>query len=104
MRGAPHRANGFAHGNGIVIARSTAMTVSAATTPYHERWDLSDRDRLQPAEIEHWQAEAHEWRLQYLINHSFVQCLFRSPAWRLLRPLRAGRQLLRPRGFSVNDL
>jgi GT2 family glycosyltransferase len=80
------------------------MTVSAATTPYHERWDLSDRDRLQPAEIEHWQAEAHEWRLQYLINHSFVQCLFRSPAWRLLRPLRAGRQLLRPRGFSVNDL
>jgi GT2 family glycosyltransferase len=39
-----------------------------------------------------------------LINHSFVQSLFHSAAWRLLRPLRAVRELLRPRGLSTNDL
>jgi GT2 family glycosyltransferase len=51
-----------------------------------------------------WQAEARDWRLQYLISHSFIQSLSRSRAWKLLRPLRAVRELLRPRGFSVNDL
>jgi GT2 family glycosyltransferase/glycosyltransferase involved in cell wall biosynthesis len=59
---------------------------------------------LLAAETEPEQLDAHEWRLQYLINHSFVRSLFRSPAWRLLRPLRAARELLRPRGFDSNDL
>ncbi|HLJ91821.1 MAG TPA: glycosyltransferase [Gemmataceae bacterium] len=56
------------------------------------------------AEIETWKAEARDWRLQHLISHSFVQSLMQSPAWKLLRPLRTVRQLLRPRGFGAHHL
>jgi GT2 family glycosyltransferase/glycosyltransferase involved in cell wall biosynthesis len=56
------------------------------------------------AEVGAWQAEARDWRLQYVICHSFVQSLSRSAAWKLLRPLRAARELLWPRGFGAQDL
>jgi GT2 family glycosyltransferase/glycosyltransferase involved in cell wall biosynthesis len=59
---------------------------------------------LPAAEVEIWKAEARDWRLQYLINHSFVRSLLQSPAWKLLGPLRTVRQLLRPRGFTADDL
>src|SRR2546422_407305 len=62
------------------------------------------RDGVYQAELHIGQAEARDWRLQYLICHSFVRSLSHSLAWRLLRPLRAVRQLLRPRGFTANDL
>jgi GT2 family glycosyltransferase len=61
-------------------------------------------NRRHQAEVETWQAEARDWQLQYLISRSFIQSLSQSRVWRMLRPLRAARDLLRPRGFGANDL
>lgn len=51
-----------------------------------------------------WRAEAECWRQQYLLNHSFRQSLFQSLLWKLFRPLRAVRRVLRPRGFDASAL
>src|SRR5690242_17753033 len=56
------------------------------------------------AEADTRRTEARDWQLQYLITHSFMESLSASSIWRMLRPFRAIRQLLRPRGFSANDL
>ena len=80
------------------------MAILTKTTVDLEPRELAEANRLPGAEVEAWKAEARDWRLQYLICHSFVRSLSRSLVWRLLRPLRALRQLLRPRGFRVNDL
>ena len=80
------------------------MAIPTNTTVDLEARAPADANRLLEAEVETWRAEARDWRLQYLINHSFVQSLFQSAAWKLLRPLRAVRELLRPRGLGVNDL
>ncbi len=51
-----------------------------------------------------WRTEALNWRQQYLLNQSFRQELSQSLLWKLLKPLRATRRLLRPRGFTASAL
>lgn len=80
------------------------MTIPKSTSGGLETYPSENLDDMRQADVGAWQAEARDWRLQYLISHSFVRSLSRSPVWRLLRPLRAARQLLRPRGFGVSDL
>src|SRR5262249_22628161 len=55
-------------------------------------------------DVHAWQAEARDWQLQHLVCHSFLQSLSRSPAWRVLRPLPALPEFLRPPGFCARDL
>ncbi len=80
------------------------MAIPTNTTVDPEARAPADANRLLEPEVETWRAEARDWRLQYLINHSFVQSLLQAPVWKLLRPLRAARRLLRPRGFRASDL
>jgi GT2 family glycosyltransferase len=55
-------------------------------------------------EMARWRAEAESWRHQFVLNRSFIQSLANSLPWKLLRPLRILRQLVRPRGFNANAL
>src|SRR5439155_16369066 len=80
------------------------MALSASTMGNSEPCEGTESDLRHQAEVETWQVEARDWQLQYLINHSFVQSLSGSLTWSVLRPFRALRQLLRPRGFSATDL
>jgi GT2 family glycosyltransferase len=73
--------------------------------PNSEKPDhLAERCRLLRNEVVRWRVEAENWRQQYLFNHSYRQSLAQSFFWRLLRPLRIVRQLVRPRGFDMNGL
>jgi len=65
---------------------------------------LSDANRMYQAEIEGLRTEWREWRLQHLVTNSFVLALWQSRIWKLLRPLREARRLLRPRGFDAAAL
>jgi GT2 family glycosyltransferase len=57
-----------------------------------------------PKEMLRWRAEAECWRQQYVLNRSFVHALGQSLPWKVLKPLRALRRLLRPRGFDARAL
>ena len=74
------------------------MAIPTNTTSGLEPCEPADGNRLLEAEVETWKAEARDWRLQYLISHSFVQSLTQSPVWKLLRPLRVPPRLPRRRG------
>jgi GT2 family glycosyltransferase/glycosyltransferase involved in cell wall biosynthesis len=80
------------------------MAISTRSMEHSKSYEGTETDHRRDAEVETWQTEARDWQLQYLISHSFVQSLSRSLVWRMLRPFRAMRQLLRSRGFSANDL
>src|SRR5262245_47206566 len=59
--------------------------------------DLRTRIAARDAELAHW-------RQQYLLVDSLWTSVQKSRSWKLAAPLRAGRQLLRPRGFDERDL
>ena len=65
------------------------MAIPTTATNDLEPREPARANRLLETEVETWKAEARDWQLQYLISHSFVQSLSQSPAWKLLRPLRA---------------
>jgi GT2 family glycosyltransferase len=65
---------------------------------------LADANRMFQAEVEGLRTESREWRQQHLVNNSFVLALWQSRVWKMLRPLRLARRLLRPRGFGTAAL
>src|SRR5258706_13650812 len=45
-----------------------------------------------------------DFELRYLILKSFVDSVTESGSWKLLAPLRALKNMLRPRGFAATSL
>jgi GT2 family glycosyltransferase len=67
-------------------------------------FEMVSQGATQPPEAADWQIEALNWRQQYLLNQSYLQSLAQSSVWKLLKPIRTLRRLLRPRGFDARAL
>ena len=85
--------------------RRTAQSLNdPVDSNQHSNCQVAGSHRSLRKELAKWQAEAECWRQQYVLNRSFVQSLAHSFPWKLLKPLRALRQIFRPRGLDARAL
>jgi GT2 family glycosyltransferase len=84
--------------------RRTTQSLNDPVDPGCTGGQDSENYRSLRKEIARWRAEAESWRQQYVLNRSFVHSLSRSLPWKLLKPFRALRRILRPRGFDSHAL